>query len=109
MREIETNDAKLKEIVRRLAAAYRPERIYLFGSHARGDAGPDSDYDLAVVMPDNASAERCQSHLAYKALRGTATAADVLVFTLSNFESRLHIPASLPATVEREGGLLYAA
>ena len=38
-------DPVLAEIVRRLAAAYQPERIYLFGSKARGDAGPDSDDD----------------------------------------------------------------
>jgi hypothetical protein len=43
-----------------------------------------------------------------RARRGD-TAADVIVFTHSNFRRRLHIPASLPATVEREGGLLYAA
>src|ERR1035437_6275956 len=35
-------DPLLGEIVRRLIDAYRPERIYLFGSTARGDAGPDS-------------------------------------------------------------------
>src|ERR1039458_1815733 len=39
-------DPLLGEIVRRLTDVYRPERIYLFGSTARGDAGPDSDYDL---------------------------------------------------------------
>ena len=39
-------DVRLAEIVRRLAEAYQPERIYLFGSKARGDEGPDSDYDL---------------------------------------------------------------
>jgi predicted nucleotidyltransferase len=43
-------DAVLAEIVRRLVAGFQPERIYLFGSHARGDAGPDSDYDLLMVL-----------------------------------------------------------
>jgi predicted nucleotidyltransferase len=41
-------DAVLAEIVRRLIAEFQPERIYLFGSRARGDAGPDSDYDLLM-------------------------------------------------------------
>jgi predicted nucleotidyltransferase len=36
----------LSEVLRRLVAAYDPERVYLFGSVARGEAGPDSDYDL---------------------------------------------------------------
>ena len=35
------SDPVLGEIVRRLVEAYQPERIYLFGSVARGDAGPD--------------------------------------------------------------------
>ena len=36
----------LAEAVRRLVEALQPERIYLFGSRARGDAHQDSDYDF---------------------------------------------------------------
>ena len=99
----------LAEIIRRLVAAYQPERIYLFGSIARGDAGPESDYDLLVIVPDDAPPERRRSRLAYEALRGTGTAADVLVCTHSYFEARRHLRASLPGTVLREGRLLHAA
>ena len=102
-------DPQLAEIVRRLREAYRPERIYLFGSKARGDAGPDSDYDLLVVVPDDAPRERQTSRLAYEVLWGTGTAADVLVWPRGRFDSRVHLKASLPATVEREGKLLHAA
>jgi predicted nucleotidyltransferase len=96
-------------IVERLVGAYQPERVYLFGSKARGDAGPDSDFDLLVVVPDEAPADRKRSRLTYEALRGTGTAADVLVWTRGAFDSRLHLAASLPATVVREGRLLHAA
>ena len=102
-------DPKLRAVVERLAEAYRPERIYLFGSVARGDAGADSDYDLLVVVQDDAPPERRRSRLAYQALRGTGVAADVLVWTRSAFDSRLHLRASLPATVVAEGMLLYTA
>ncbi|MFA5112581.1 MAG: nucleotidyltransferase domain-containing protein, partial [Desulfobaccales bacterium] len=88
---------------------FQPERIYLFGSKARGDAGLDSDYDLMIIVPDNTPPERRRSRLAYQALRGTRTAADILVWTREAFDSRLHLPASLPATIIREGKLLYAA
>lgn len=38
---------------RRLAAAARaPARVVLFGSHARGDGGPDSDLDFLVIERD---------------------------------------------------------
>jgi predicted nucleotidyltransferase len=99
----------LDEIVRRLVVAYRPERIYLFGSTARGTAGPDSDYDLMVIVPDDASAERRRSRLAYRVLRGTGLAVDVLVWPRQAFDERIHLPASLPATILREGVLLYGA
>jgi predicted nucleotidyltransferase len=102
-------DPKLADAVQRLAEVYRPERIYLFGSHARGDPDPDSDYDLLVVVPDDAPLERRRSRLAYVTLRGTRFAADVLVCTRTYFESRLHVAPSLPATVKREGRLLFAA
>lgn len=103
------HDAVLAEIVRRLVEAYQPQRIYLFGSKARGDAGPDSDYDLLVVVPDDALPERRRSRLGYERLWGVSTAADVVVWTAADFGSRTHLRASLPATVLREGTLLYAA
>jgi predicted nucleotidyltransferase len=105
----ESDDPLLAEITRLLIAAYRPERIYLFGSHARGDGGPDSDYDLLVVVPDAAPPERRGSRLAYEVLWEAGRAGDVLVLTRSDFEGRAHLQASLPGTVLREGRLLYAA
>ncbi|MEW6657963.1 MAG: nucleotidyltransferase domain-containing protein [Thermodesulfobacteriota bacterium] len=102
-------DEVLREILRRLVAAFQPERVYLFGSKARSEAGPDSDYDLMIVVRDDAPPEKRRSRLAYQALRGTRAAADVLVWTREAFDSRLHLPASLPATIAREGKLLYAA
>ena len=103
------DDPALVEIVRRLVRAYQPNRLYLFGSVARSTSGPDSDYDLLVVVPDDVPAERRQSRLAYTELRGTGVAADVLVCTQSYFDDRLDLKASFPATVVREGVLLHAA
>ncbi|HKZ20350.1 MAG TPA: nucleotidyltransferase domain-containing protein [Acidimicrobiia bacterium] len=102
-------DRTLAEIVRRLVGAYQPERIYLFGSMARGDSDADSDYDLMVVVPDDAPPERRDSELAYKVLRGTGVAADILVWTRSRFSRKAHVVASLPATILREGRLIHAA
>ena len=102
-------DQPLAEVVKRLVEAYQPNRIYLFGSRARGDETPDSDYDILVVVPDEASKERRRSRMAYDCLWETGVAADVLIWPRTQFESRLHWPASLPATVVREGKLLPAA
>lgn len=83
------------------------ERVDPIGSHARGDAGPDSDYDLMLIVPDTAPPERRRSRLAYQVLWETGMAGDILVWIREYFDSRLHIKACLPATVAREGKLLY--
>jgi len=44
------SDRILAEMVRRLVAAFAPDHMYFYGSRARGEAGPDSDYDLMLVV-----------------------------------------------------------
>ena len=102
-------DPILAEIVRRLVDALHPERVYLFGSRARGDAGVDSDYDLMVVVPHLTEPAYRLAQRAHSVLWGLGTAADILVWSREAFDSRLDLKASLPATVLREGRLLHAA
>jgi predicted nucleotidyltransferase len=103
------SDYRLDEVVRRLVEAYQPESIYLFGSVARGDGDADSDYDLLIIVPNDAPPERRRSLLAYEVLRGTGTPVDALVCSHDWFFARTHLRASLPGTVLREGKLLHAA
>jgi predicted nucleotidyltransferase len=98
----------LARIIERLVEVYQPDRIYLFGSKARGDAGPDSDFDLMVVVPHTAEPGYRLAQQAHSLLWDIGTAADILVWSRQAFESRLHLKASLPATIVREGRLLYA-
>jgi predicted nucleotidyltransferase len=51
---VPTRQETIAEITRRLIDFYRPLRIYLFGSEARGESGPASDLDFCVVPPDDA-------------------------------------------------------
>jgi uncharacterized protein len=98
----------LARIIERLVEAYQPDCIYLFGSKARGDCGPDSDFDLMVVVPQTAEPGYRLAQQAHSLLWDIGTATDVLVWSKHAFESRLHLKASLPATIVREGRLLYA-
>ena len=104
-----TQQEAIPEITRRLVDYFHPERIYLFGSVARGDDGPDSDLDFGVVLPDDAP-ETLYRPGVHRALRGIRTAADVVRWPASDFDARAaHVAASLPATIVREGKLLYDA
>jgi hypothetical protein len=99
----------IEEITHRLIDYFQPERIYLFGSAARGDEGPDSDLDFGVVLPDDAP-EGLYRPGVDRALWGVGTAADVVRWPASDFDARAaHVAASLPATILREGRLLYDA
>jgi len=101
-------DQAIAEITRVLVEYYHPERVYLFGSAARGDAGPDSDLDFCVVIPDEAPESLMRSGVIYSLLPAYAT--DVIPWRRSDFDARPeHVIASLPATVVREGKLLYDA
>jgi uncharacterized protein len=99
----------LDDILKIVVEALGPECVYLFGSRARGDASPDSDFDLLVVVPDDAPLGHRRGRAVYEKLWGTGVAADLVVWTRSRFESRRHLVSSLPATVLREGRIVYAA
>jgi uncharacterized protein len=105
-----TKHEAIEEITRRLVEFYHPVRIYLFGSEARGDAGPDSDLDFLVVVPDDLSRERLNTPSVYSFVSGTGYAKDIVPWRKTDFEARAaHVAASLPATVVREGKILYDA
>ena len=102
-------DPKLAELVRRLVDAHRPARLYLFGSRGREQGAQDSDYDLLMVLerleaPAYQIAQQAHSHV-----WGLGISADILVWSREEFDRRLPLNASLPATVMRDGVLLHAA
>ena len=72
------NAAILPEILRRIVDAYRPAQVYLFGSEARGDAGSDSDIDLAVIVRDDAPERQSTPRMAAEALWGLERGADIV-------------------------------
>ena len=105
-----TREEAIAEIMRRLVEYYQPERIYLFGSVARGDDGPDSDLGFCVVVPDEITAEKLRGGAVYSYVSGTGHAKDIVPWRRTDFDLRArYVVASLPATVVREGRLLYDA
>ncbi len=54
------------ELLDRVVAYFYPRRAILFGSRARGDAGPDSDIDLLVVVDDDTPPEKVTLRAGYE-------------------------------------------
>jgi predicted nucleotidyltransferase len=94
-------------MVKRIVREFAPERVILFGSHARGDAGPDSDVDLLVIMPVAGSKRELRLDIR-AALRGIPVPKDILVSTPEEFERRRGIVGTIEWPASREGKVLYA-
>jgi predicted nucleotidyltransferase len=101
--------AEVTGAVERLIDALQPEQIYVFGSYARGDATADSDVDLFVIVADSTVPAHRRARTAYEAVGPHRLPLDILVMPRTEFDRRRVALASLPATVLREGRLLYAA
>ena len=98
-------DQALLFLAGQLQHAHRPEAIFLFGSRARGEARPESDFDLLLVMPD----ERPLDWFSAAApIAGSGIAADVTTCRLSNFEAQRTVSGTLAHAADRDGHLLRA-
>ena len=97
----------IDEMVRRLTERFAPEQIILFGSHARGTAGPDSDVDLLVVMPVQGSRREKAIEIGV-ALHDIPVPMDIIVTTPEDFEWRKEIVGTIEHPAALEGRVLYA-
>jgi predicted nucleotidyltransferase len=101
-----TIQVAIAEMVRRIVERFHPERIILFGSHARGMAGPDSDVDLLVVMQPQGSKRRRAVEI-YGLLAGMGVPKDVIVVTPEEFEAYRDAPGTVIRTAWHEGKILH--
>jgi len=98
--------ALIEEMVRRIVRDFSPEKIILFGSHARGNAGADSDIDLLVVA-------RCDGETRVKvveirrALADLPVAKDIIVVTPEYFARYRDVIGTIVWPAMREGRILY--
>lgn len=97
----------LEEITRRLIAEFEPEAIYLFGSHAWGEPGENSDLDILILVTGEALPTHQDFVRAHHSLSGLGIPIDVLVKTWTQFDRFRPVRASLDYKIDREGRLLY--
>jgi predicted nucleotidyltransferase len=99
-------EQQIRKMVRTIVREFRPEQVILFGSHGRGEAGPDSDVDLLVVMPVEGPKHRKQVQIRV-ALHGFVIPKDIIVTTPEDFAWRREIPGTIEYPASREGRVMY--
>jgi len=75
-------------VVKKIVQEVAPERVILFGSHARGEAGQNSDLDLFVIQDGHAS-NRAVRRQIEAALRGRRFGVDLIVRTTAEVRRNL--------------------
>ncbi len=99
--------AIIDRMVKRIVKRFRPEKVILFGSHARGDAREDSDVDFLVVMDfEGSKLDRVLEIRA--ALYGFRMPIDIKITRPEDFDWRKEIVGTIEWPAAKEGKVLYA-
>jgi len=96
----------LDQIVEQIVKVLDPEKIILFGSYARGEAGPDSDVDIAVI----AETDQPRGHRTLGLADGwphVKVPTDILVFTPKEWADWAGLVNTIPNEAAREGRVIY--
>ncbi|MBI2506312.1 MAG: nucleotidyltransferase domain-containing protein [Candidatus Latescibacteria bacterium] len=96
----------LPEMVARIVRRFDPLRIILFGSWARGDARPDSDVDLLVVLPHMEDKRRTAVDI-LRVLNGVPVSKDVVVTTPEEIAVRGNVVGLVLQPALHEGTVIY--
>ena len=97
-----------REMATRLKRGIHAERVWLFGSQARGNAGAGSDIDILAVVPQSSLSRYQRAVSARRELTDFNVPIDIVVLTNDEWEKQLKAPSSLASTVAREGIVLLA-
>lgn len=96
----------LDHVTKTIVERFHPKRIMVFGSHARGDAGPDSDLDLFVEMDTpRRPPDRAIEVSEIFGLRSWPM--DIVVYTPEEVRRLRHVNGTLLSVIEKEGKVLY--
>lgn len=99
--------AAIRLLLDRIVARWNPQQVWLFGSRARGDSTPDSDWDLFVVVDDSAADDDLDPGVGRRLRRECGVRADVIPWRASEFAEFRRTPNTLAYSVAKDGVLLH--
>ena len=100
------NNELISTMTERIVRAFQPVQIILFGSHARGEAHPQSDVDLLVVFSELADKRKTAVDIR-RALADLPVAKDILVTTPQELARQRDWVGTVLRAAQREGEILY--
>lgn len=90
-------------ISQKLRDSMQAQEVWLFGSHARGNATPDSDIDFLAIVKNSDISRYRRAVQARRLVRDIRCPKDIVVLTKQEWDRELSVPSSLSSTVKREG------
>lgn len=96
----------IDKMAEHLIQRFHPLKLILFGSHARGNAGPDSDVDFLVVLPEVANKRHAAIEIR-RSLNQFPVSKDIIVTTPEEIARRGDLVGSVLRPALREGKVLY--
>ncbi len=97
---------ELKTLLARIEATCGPIDVILYGSRARGEATAQSDWDLKVIVSDDAPETVTSPLFGWSLQDGCGVHADVSVARLSDFQADLNVANSAASHIVDDGILL---
>ena len=100
------DEQEIKRVAARLGKAADAQQVILFGSHARGEAGENSDVDLMIIAESDLPRFK-RSRKLYKQLQPYPFGMDLVVYTPREIERGKKSHVSFVSAVLREGKTVY--
>lgn len=100
-------EKEIQSIVQQLIEKYKPQKIVLFGSAAKGKFGPDSDLDLLIVKEGIDGIAGHDRYRQVSRLLSHNMAMDLLVYSPYEIKKRLYLEDPFIKNILKEGRVLY--
>jgi uncharacterized protein len=98
---------EVRPLIEALKSRLRPDTIWLFGSRARGDNWPDSDWDILVALPDDAEPDLLDPLLAWEIQREAGIPATIVATTSGALADSWGSPNTIGYDLAKHGRLLH--
>lgn len=96
----------ISQVVDKISRDFRPEKIVLFGSYAKGTPRYDSDIDLLVIQNSDLRRDERDKEIR-RSLRDIKFPLDIFVYTPEEVNQYFRLQGSFISAIFKEGRVIY--